>query len=79
MEIYLKAGMTLVIESGMELCLKAGGNFITIGPAGIAISGIMVMINSGGAPVSGSPGTLQSPGDPTPPDIADDGSKGAKM
>jgi type VI secretion system secreted protein VgrG len=79
MEIYLKAGMTLVIESGMELCLKAGGNFITIGPAGIAISGVMVMINSGGAPVSGSPGSLQSPGAPKPPDIADDGSTGGKM
>jgi type VI secretion system secreted protein VgrG len=78
MEVYIKAGMTLVIESGMELCLKGAGGFITIGPAGIAISGTMVMINSGGAAVSGSPASLQSPGDPTAPDEADDGSKGGK-
>jgi type VI secretion system secreted protein VgrG len=79
MEVYIKAGMTLVIESGMELCLKGAGGFITIGPAGIAISGTMVLINSGGAAVSGSPPNLQSPGNPTKPDEADDGSKGGKM
>jgi type VI secretion system secreted protein VgrG len=77
-EVYIKAGMTLVIESGMELCLKGAGGFITIGPAGIAISGTMVMINSGGAAVSGSPASLQSPHAPTAPDEADDGSKGGK-
>ena len=79
MEVYIKAGMTLVIESGLELCLKGAGGFITIGPAGIAISGTMVMINSGGAPVSGSPPQLTDPGPPTAPDQADDGSKGGKM
>jgi type VI secretion system secreted protein VgrG len=77
-EVYLKAGMTLVIESGMEVCLKGSGGFITIGPAGVVISGTMVMINSGGAAVSGSPASLQSPGDPTAPDEADDGTKGGK-
>lgn len=76
MEVYIKAGMTVVIESGMELCLKGAGGFITIGPAGIAISGTMVMINSGGAAVSGSPGTITSPGAPKAPDEADDGTKG---
>jgi type VI secretion system secreted protein VgrG len=78
MEVYIKAGQTVVIESGMNLCLKGAGGFITIGPSGIAISGTMVMINSGGAAVPGSPATLQSPGDPTAPDEADDGSKGGK-
>ena len=78
MEVYIKAGMTLVIESGMELCLKGAGGFITIGPAGIAISGTMVMINSGGAAVSGSAGQLTDPGPPTAPDEADDGTKGGK-
>ena len=52
---------------------------LPIGPAGIAISGTMVMINSGGAPVSGSPAQLQSPGAPTAPDVADDGTKGGKL
>jgi type VI secretion system secreted protein VgrG len=78
MEVYIKAGMKLVIESGMELCLKGAGGFITIGPSGIAISGTMVMINSGGGAVPGSPASLTSPGDPTAPDEADDGSKGGK-
>ena len=79
MEMYLKAGMTLVIESGVELCLKGAGGFITIGPSGIAISGITVMINSGGAAVSGSPAQLTDPGAPKAPDQADDGTKGGKL
>jgi type VI secretion system secreted protein VgrG len=79
MEVYIKGGMTVVIESGMELCLKGAGGFITIGPAGVAISGTMVLINSGGAAVSGSPGTVTDPGAPTAPDQADDGSKGGAM
>jgi len=79
MEIYLKAGMTVVIESGMELCLKGAGGFITIGPSGVMISGTTVLINSGGAPVSGSPATMTDPISPTAPDKADDGSKGGAM
>ena len=79
MQAYIKAGMTLVIESGLELCLKGAGGFITIGPAGVAISGTMVMINSGGAAVAGTAGQLTAPGDPTAPDKADDGTKGGKM
>ena len=79
MEAYIKAGMSLVIESGLELTLKAAGGFINIGPAGIAISGPMVMINSGGAAGSGTAGQLQSPGAPTKPDTADDGTKGGKL
>ena len=78
-EVYIKAGMSLVIESGMELCLKGAGGFITIGPSGIAISGTMVLINSGGAAVSGTPPQLTSPGAPTAPDEADDGTKGGAM
>jgi type VI secretion system secreted protein VgrG len=78
MQVYIKAGQTVVIESGMNLCLKGAGGFITIGPSGIAISGTMVMINSGGAAVPGSPASLTAPGDPTAPDQADDGSKGGK-
>lgn len=78
MEVHIKAGMKVVIESGMELCLKGAGGFITIGPSGIAISGTMVMINSGGAAIAGSPAQLTPPGAPTKPDEADDGSKGGK-
>jgi type VI secretion system secreted protein VgrG len=79
MEIYLKAGMSVVIEAGLELTLKAAGGFINIGPAGVAISGTMVMINSGGAAGSGNAGNVPDPQTPAAPDIADDGTKGGKM
>ena len=59
-EIHLKAGTTVVIEA-MTITLKGGGGFITISPAGVAISGTMVLINSGGAAV---PGTGSMPGKP---------------
>jgi len=70
MEIHLKAGMQVTIEAGMQLTLKVGGNFVDISPAGIAIQGTMVMINSGGAAGSGSG---SSPGSPQDPDEADPG------
>jgi type VI secretion system secreted protein VgrG len=72
----LKAGMTVVLEAGVELTLKVGGNFIDINPAGVTIVGTMVMINSGGAAGSGCGSSPTSPKDP---DEADDGSKGGKM
>ncbi len=52
--IHLKAGTTLVIEAGVQLSLKVGGNFIDISPAGVAIQGTLVLINSGGAAGSGA-------------------------
>ena len=48
-EIYLKAGLKIVIEAGTQISLKVGGNFIDISPAGVAISGTMLLLNSGGA------------------------------
>jgi len=79
MEIHLKAGMNVVIEAGLELTIMASGNFINIGPAGVAISGTLVLINSGGAAGVGSPSSPTSPKAPADPDTADDGSKGDKM
>jgi type VI secretion system secreted protein VgrG len=68
MNLYLKAGMNLVLEAGMAITLKASGGFITIGPGGIFISGQpLVMINSGGAAVPGSAGSLTAPKDPVDP------------
>jgi type VI secretion system secreted protein VgrG len=80
--IHLKAGAMMVLEAGAQLTLKVGGNFIDIGPEGIAIQGTMVMINSGGAAGSGCGSSPTSPSDPADPknqDEADDGSKGTKM
>ena len=64
-DLYLKATQ-VVIEASVGLTLKVGGNFITIDSSGIAISGMpMVQINSGGAALSGSAGSLVSPLSPT--------------
>jgi type VI secretion system secreted protein VgrG len=87
--IYLRAGMTLVLEASAQLSLKVGGSFIDISPAGIAITGPMVMINSGGAAGSGEPAVTIEPqppdapdaakqAKPTKPDVADDAVTGLK-
>jgi type VI secretion system secreted protein VgrG len=69
--LYLKA-MQVVIEATTGLTLKVGGNFITLDMSGVAISGTpIVQINSGGAALSGSPGSLVSPLSPTDPVEAD--------
>ena len=68
--LYLKA-MQVVIEAAVGLTIKAGSNFITIGPSGVAITGTLVQINSGGSALSGSAGSLVSPLSPTDPAQAD--------
>ncbi|MFO0802938.1 MAG: type VI secretion system tip protein TssI/VgrG [Gemmataceae bacterium] len=62
MEIHLKAGMKVIIEA-MQVSLKGAGGFIDIGPAGVAIQGTMVLINSGGSAGSGSGASPQAPTD----------------
>jgi type VI secretion system secreted protein VgrG len=66
--------MSVVIESGLNLCLKGAGGFICIGPAGVMISGTMVLINSGGAATPGSPAVVVPPQPPDPPADPPDGS-----
>jgi type VI secretion system secreted protein VgrG len=75
MEIHLKAGMKIVLESGVQLTLKVGGNFIDINPAGVAIKGTMVMINSGGAAGSGSGCSPAAPKVAKEADTAEPGQK----
>jgi type VI secretion system secreted protein VgrG len=70
MEIHEKAGMNVVIEAGTSLTLKVGGNFININPAGVFISGTMVMLNSGGSAGSGSGISPQPPKAPIEADNA---------
>jgi type VI secretion system secreted protein VgrG len=80
--VHINAGMSAVIEAGVDLTLKVGGNFIDINPAGVFITGTMVFINSGGAAGSAPDASPQSPDSPTAPkdpDTADDGSKGTKL
>ncbi len=82
MAVHVKAGMSLVIEAGVNLTIKGPGGFVNINPAGVFISGMMVMINSGGAAGAGggaSPSPPASPTAPKAPDKADDGSKFGKL
>jgi type VI secretion system secreted protein VgrG len=76
LEIHLKAGMKVIIEAGAQISLVGPGGFVDISPAGVTIQGTMVLINSGGAPGSG---TESSPESPKDPDTADDGSKRTKL
>ena len=62
-------GSLLVLEAP-TICLKGGGGFITISAAGVAISGTMVLINSGGAAVPGKPPVPKKPKAPKAPKAA---------
>jgi type VI secretion system secreted protein VgrG len=89
--ISIEGAMNVVIQAGMQISLVGPGGFITIGPAGVAIQGTMVMINSGGAAGSGTsastkapkspenPKPPKAPENPKSPEIADDGSKFSEM
>jgi type VI secretion system secreted protein VgrG len=82
-EVHLKAGMNVVVEAGLQLTLKGPGGFITVGPAGVAIQGTMVMVNSGGAAGVGTPANPQPAEDaadaqPAQPKEADDSKTGYK-
>jgi type VI secretion system secreted protein VgrG len=86
MAINLTGGTSVVITGGPEgVCLNGPGGFISIGPAGVTIQGTMVLINSGGAAITGtspSPASPDSPDAPTAPkdpDVADDGTKFGKL
>jgi type VI secretion system secreted protein VgrG len=92
--VNVTAGMNINLLGGMAVNITGGetgvsivgpGGFISITPAGIAIMGTMVLINSGGSPTPATPASPQSPSSPDPPvnptdpDTADDGSKGTKL
>lgn len=72
METHIVGGMSLVLESDTSVCLKVGGNFISLTPAGIFIQGTLVGINSGGAAMSGSGCSPVSPDDAEEPESAEE-------
>ena len=59
--VHIKGGANVVIEAGAMLTLKCGGGSVVIGPANVAITGTMVMINSGGGAGSGSGASPKTP------------------
>ncbi|ATB42652.1 hypothetical protein CYFUS_008131 [Cystobacter fuscus] len=76
-EIHLKSNK-IVVEAASGITIQGPGGFITIDASGIAIKGSMVLINSGGAALSGSGVSPTAPKDaveavPTVPALADDG------
>jgi type VI secretion system secreted protein VgrG len=89
--VSVEGGMNIVLQAGVQISLVGPGGFITIGPAGVAIQGTMVMINSGGSAGSAtsastkspkspnSPKAPKAPDNPKNPEIADDGSKFSEM
>jgi type VI secretion system secreted protein VgrG len=60
-EVHLKGTVKVVLESSTMVSLVCGGNFVTVGPAGVDIKGIMVNINTGGSKGSGSAISPQPP------------------
>jgi type VI secretion system secreted protein VgrG len=70
--IHIKAGTKLILEAGVQVSLKVGGNFVDIGPAGVTIQGTIVLINSGGAAGSAADADPDDPDDPDNPDDPDD-------
>jgi type VI secretion system secreted protein VgrG len=62
-EVHLKASSKIVLESPMMVSLVCGGNFVTVGPSGVDIKGMMVNVNSGGSKGSGSAISPQAPKD----------------
>jgi type VI secretion system secreted protein VgrG len=75
MEIHLKAAMNAVIEGGMSVTLKAGGGFVVVGPAGVTISGMPILLNSGGSAGQGSGASPQAPQAPLEADTAKPGER----
>ena len=85
MNLYIDAGMGIVIEGSTGITLKCGSNSVVIDPSGVTVTGSMVVIdgqmtriNSGpGSPaMSGSAGSAVSPAAPKAPTDADDADPG---
>jgi type VI secretion system secreted protein VgrG len=59
----------------MSITLKAGAGFIVVGPAGVTVSGIPILLNSGGAAGAGSGSSPEAPQPPKEADTAEPGEK----
>ena len=72
----LKAGTSVVLDAGMSVTLKAGSSTIVLNPGGVAITGSMVRINSGGGAGSAKGA---SPTAPKAPKLVDPGKPGSAI
>lgn len=69
--VHIKSTAGVVIDGGTQLCIKAGGAFITLGPEGVSIQGTMVKVNSGGSAGSASAAANANPTAPKEPTLPD--------
>ncbi|XXT18673.1 type VI secretion system tip protein TssI/VgrG [Sorangium sp. So ce429] len=69
-EIHIKSGDKLVIEAAQDLTIKTPGGFMRIDASGVTIKGIVVKINSGGSPGTGSGSIPEEPEDAGEPDAS---------
>jgi type VI secretion system secreted protein VgrG len=74
---YSLDAMQAVLAGKTGITLSVGGSFITINASGVQIFGPMVMINSGGSALSGTPANALSPTAPTAPLEADNAQAGS--
>lgn len=65
--VHIK-GMGVVIDGGSQLCIKAGGAFILLGPEGVTIQGTLTKVNSGGSGGNANSAAQANPAAPEPPD-----------
>ncbi len=65
--VSVEGSMNITLQAGMQISLVGPGGFITIGPAGVAIQGTMVLINSGGSAGSATSASTKSPKSPDSP------------
>lgn len=56
--VEIKSGLNIVLDASATISLKAGGSSVVVGPSGVSITGAMVLINSGGSPLSAAFPTL---------------------
>lgn len=69
--VHIK-GNGVVIDGGTQLTIKAGSGFVVIDSGGVAISGPMVKINSGGSAGTANDAAAASPAEPADPPAPQD-------
>lgn len=82
-DVHVVVGKTLVFDAKTQISFRVGGNFVDISAAGVAVNGVMVLINSGGVPgvaVEASPKEPEEPVEAKPeePAKANDSKSGFK-
>lgn len=63
--VVVEAGTTLVLKASAGITLQGPGGFITIDASGVSIQGTMLLLNSGGAALPGTPSPATTPSAPT--------------